>query len=162
MSKLIGQGIHRHTLLNENASNPVVVGMTSWGTITEYTRSLLKAEALKATSKNFSDLRQTRALLEGKLTKTLDVYHTHFILLDDGRLDYYINDVPRTNFVKSACQQTDCHPVTIIVEGGVNTLEVILNDLQAQRPVVIVGGSGRLANVLGKLLENASETTIIG
>lgn len=47
VSKLIGQGIHRHTLLNEGASNPVVIGMSSWGTITEYTRSLLKSEMSK-------------------------------------------------------------------------------------------------------------------
>lgn len=160
VSKLIGQGIHRHTLLNESAPNPIVLGMTSWGTITEYTRALLKAEVSiqreylsQVTSNNLIDFRQT---------KTLDIHHTHFILFDDGRLDYYINDGPRTKFVTAACEQTDCHPVTIIVEGGINTLEVILNDLQAKRPVVIVDGSGRLANVLGKLLENASETTVIG
>jgi hypothetical protein len=47
VSKLIGQGIHRHILLNETAPNPIVLGMTSWGTITEYTRSLLKAEISK-------------------------------------------------------------------------------------------------------------------
>lgn len=102
------------------------------------------------------------ALLGENSAKTLDVHHTHFILLDDGRLDYYINDSPRTKFVQTAYEQTNCHPVTIIVEGGVNTLDVILNDLQKKRPVVIVDGSGRLSNVLGKLLENASDSTIIG
>jgi transient receptor potential cation channel subfamily M protein 2 len=117
---------------------------------------------LEVTSNNLSDFRQTRALFGENVSKTLDVHHTHFILFDDGRLDYYINDAPRTKFVKTACEQTDCHTVTIIVEGGVNALEVILNDLQAKRPVVIVDGSGRLANVLGKLFENASETTVFG
>ena len=111
---------------------------------------------------NLNDLRQTRAVLGENSTKTLDVHHTHFILFDDGRLNYYINDSPRTKFVKAASEQTGCHSVTIIVEGGFNTLEVILNDFQAKRPVVIVNGSGRMANVLGKLLENASDTTIIG
>jgi hypothetical protein len=51
VSKLIGQGIHRHILLNESAPNPIVLGMTSWGTITEYTRSLLKAEVSKVLKK---------------------------------------------------------------------------------------------------------------
>ncbi len=114
------------------------------------------------TSNNLINFQQTKALLGENVSKNLDVHHTHFILLDDGHLNYYINDGPRTKFVKTACEQTDCHPVTIIVEGGINTLEVILNDLQAKRPVVIVDGSGRLANVLGKLLENASETATIG
>lgn len=103
-----------------------------------------------------------RTLLDENSVKTLDIHHTHFLLFDDGHLDYYINDTPRTKFVQAACEQTKCHPVTIIVEGGVNTLEVILNDLKKSRPVVIVAGSGRLSNVLGDILQNASDSTIIG
>ena len=117
---------------------------------------------LQVSSTKSLGLQPMRALLGESLTKKLDVFHTHFFLLDDGRLDFYINDGPRTQFVKAACEKTGCHPVTIIVEGGVNTLEVIMNDLNANRPVVIVDGSGRLANVLGKLLENTNETTVIG
>ena len=51
--------------------------------------------------------------------------------------------------------------MTIIVEGGVNTLEVIQNDLTRKRPVVIVHGSGRLASVLGNLLERTGQTGAI-
>jgi len=47
VSKLIGQGIDRHILLNENASKPTVIGMTSWGSITDHTRSLLETEVSK-------------------------------------------------------------------------------------------------------------------
>ena len=53
VSKLIGQGVHRHTLLNESASNLIVVGITSWGTITDYTRSLLKTQVRSVTKKRF-------------------------------------------------------------------------------------------------------------
>ena len=56
VSKLIGQGIDRHTLLNENSSKPTVMGMTSWGTITEDTRSSLKAEVLKILASVANDL----------------------------------------------------------------------------------------------------------
>ena len=52
VSKLIGQGIDRHILLHENVSKPTVIGITSWGTITEYTRSSLKAEVLQISEKN--------------------------------------------------------------------------------------------------------------
>jgi transient receptor potential cation channel subfamily M protein 2 len=95
-------------------------------------------------------------------TKMLDNHHTHFLLLDDGHLNHYLNDDPRSKFVKTTCDRTGCHAVTIIVEGGVNTLGVIQNDLHAQRPVVIVHGSGRLATVLGNLLEIAGKTGTIG
>lgn len=48
VSKLIGQGVHRHKLLNESASNPILLGITSWGAITDYTRSLLKSQVWRA------------------------------------------------------------------------------------------------------------------
>ncbi len=54
-----------------------------------------------------------------------------------------------------------CYAVTIIVEGGYNTLEVISNDVSAKRPVVIVNGSGRLANFLCKLIESMDKTGVL-
>ena len=92
----------------------------------------------------------------------LDSNHSHFLLLDSGRVTGYIDDSPRTKFVEAACGKTKCYSVTLIVEGGPNTLDVILNDLKNNRPVVIVAGSGRLSNVLGKIFENISNSTIIG
>ncbi|CAF3976461.1 unnamed protein product [Rotaria sordida] len=88
---------------------------------------------------------------------TLDKYHSHFLLLDDGRMNVYLDDRPRSDFVQKMCSKTNCHSITIIIEGGFNTLEVIKNDLKNKRPVVIIHGSGRLANVLGTLLEVSSK-----
>jgi hypothetical protein len=42
VSKLIGQGVHRNVLLNENIWKPIVIGMSRWGTISENTREMLK------------------------------------------------------------------------------------------------------------------------
>ena len=91
----------------------------------------------------------------------MDKYHTHFLLSDDGKLDYLTDD-PRSDFVQTTCNQKHCYAVTIIVEGGINSLEVITNDLKFYRPVVIVHGSGRLADVLGNLLEGITDATVIG
>ena len=49
--------------------------------------------------------------------------------------------------------------MTIIVDGGCHTPETILNDLKADRPVIIIDGSGRMANLLAMLLKNASNET---
>jgi hypothetical protein len=68
-------------------------------------------------------------------------------------MNVYLDDRPRSDFVRTMCSKTNCHSITIIIEGGFNTLEVIRNDLKNKRPVVIIHGSGRLANVLGTLLE---------
>ena len=104
----------------------------------------------------------TATLLAESAQETLDINHTHFLLFDEGNLRGHLNDIPRDKFVQTACRQTNCHPVTIIVEGGVNTIDVILNDLQRSRPVVIIAGSGRLSNFLGEILENINDSTIIG
>lgn len=89
--------------------------------------------------------------------KTLDKNHSHFLLLDNGAINRYIDDRPRSDFVTDTCNAFKCQAITIIVEGGFNTLEVIKYDLTAKRPVVIIHGSGRLANVLGTLLEITSK-----
>jgi transient receptor potential cation channel subfamily M protein 2 len=89
--------------------------------------------------------------------KTLDKHHSHFLLLDDGHLGGYLSDDPRSDFVKNMREVTKCYTMTIIVEGGFHTLEVIINDLKANRPVIIIQGSGRLADILGTLLENTSD-----
>ncbi len=42
VSKVIGQGVHRSTLLDEKKWKPVVIGMNRWGTIDLQTREQLK------------------------------------------------------------------------------------------------------------------------
>jgi transient receptor potential cation channel subfamily M protein 3 len=95
--------------------------------------------------------------------KTLDKYHTHFLLLDNGRVNHYLDDRPRSDFVDAMRTKTKCHAITIIIEGGLNTLEVIRNDLKNKRPrpVVIIQGSGRLANVLATLIELSKENNAL-
>ncbi|CAF4841839.1 unnamed protein product [Rotaria sp. Silwood1] len=137
VSGLIAEGVHRNILLNEDIWKPIALENQS------------TTPQVLGTSLHEND------------DKALDKYHTHFLLLDDGRLKHYLNDGPRSEFVKATCDQTHCHAITIIVEGGLNTLEVIQNDLNAQRPIVIVHGSGRLATVLGNLLEKAGKTATI-
>jgi hypothetical protein len=47
VSKLIGQGVHRNALLNENRWESVVIGMSRWGTIAEHVRKDLKKKVFK-------------------------------------------------------------------------------------------------------------------
>ncbi|CAF3021064.1 unnamed protein product [Rotaria socialis] len=168
VSRLIGQGIHRSKLLSNNKWKPVVIGMNSWGTLAEDTRNSLSS---KGPSNQPIIVSPTIQVENGNEAKALDNYHTHFLLLDDGRVnDYldgngiknYLDDRPRNTFVQIARKKTECYSVTIIVEGGFNTLEVIQNDLEDQRPVIIVHGSGRLANLLGDLLLNVEENNPVG
>jgi transient receptor potential cation channel subfamily M protein 2 len=95
---------------------------------------------------------------------TLESNHSHFLLLDDGTQgkyqktatetdQFYIDDKPRSELVGELKTLTDCDTVTIIVEGGLDSLGVIENDLKNNRPVVIIHGSGRLATAIANLIE---------
>ncbi|CAF4886108.1 unnamed protein product, partial [Rotaria sp. Silwood1] len=90
--------------------------------------------------------------------ETIEKNHTHCILFDGGQLNTYLDDSHRHKLVTHACAQQDhtCHAVTLIIEGGVKTLEVIRNDIDAQRPIVLIQGSGRLADMLAKLIKQTS------
>ncbi|CAF4975808.1 unnamed protein product [Rotaria sp. Silwood1] len=145
VSKLIGQSVRRYRLLNKKSSNPTIIGLTSWGTVTEHTRKVLTWQTsrnIEYTSSTDSAEKRAPMVLNYDEKKTLDKHHSHFILLDNGRLGGYIDDNPRSDFVKKVQHECKCRAITVIVEG-----------------VIIIHGSGRLANVLGALLEASSKET---
>ena len=44
VSKLIGQSVERYALLNEKSSNYTVIGLSSWGCLSDRTRYVLKRQ----------------------------------------------------------------------------------------------------------------------
>ncbi|CAF1102784.1 unnamed protein product [Adineta steineri] len=155
VSKLVGEGISHYRLLREYPNKVKCIGMTMWGTVNESTRFELKHRTNKYPReilyRQISDNIQ-----ENK--ETIEQNHTHCILFDDGQLSGYLGDGQRHGLVVYACQQTNhtCYAVTIIVEGGINTLEVIENDIEKKRPIILIKGSGRLADTLATLIEQSS------
>jgi len=126
---------------------------------------LFPLHLLKLSNNLFAAVWQITPFLGQNATKTLDKHHTHFLLFDDGKMGEHLADHPRSDFIENiqnTYKEENCYAVTIIVEGGVNTLEVIWNDLNKKRPVVIVHGSGRLSDILSNLLENTTNSTVIG
>ncbi|CAF1288519.1 unnamed protein product [Didymodactylos carnosus] len=93
--------------------------------------------------------------------ESLQSNHTHFILIDNGRNAGYSADSDRSDFVKLILESKTnrCFAVTIIVEGGIHTTEVILNDLKEKRSVIIIQGSGKMADLIAKLMEITSDKT---
>jgi hypothetical protein len=180
VSKLIGQAVCRHKLLHDNSFNPTLIGMTSWDILADSTRQYIQDEVENITMLFHLYLRVCCLFLKGRASKpdaerwlqnkcsfpfdddqakVPDVHHTHLILLDINRPKYYLDDEPRSRFVEVVCKESKCHAVTIIVEGGRFTPDVILKDVQAGRPVVIIHGSGRIASLLGMLLEPTDDKT---
>ncbi|CAF2738053.1 unnamed protein product [Rotaria sp. Silwood2] len=157
VSKLVGEGISHYRLLQEYPNKVKCIGMTMWGTINENTRLEFK-NASNGFPKPLCERHIPDNVQEYK--ETIERNHTHCILFDSGRLNGYLNDSPRHQFVIEACKHKDndhsCYAVTIIVEGGLGTLEVVENDIEEKRPIVLIQGSGRLADVLAMLVEQTS------
>ncbi len=82
----------------------------------------------------------------------LDPNHTHFVLLNN---DHWGSEVPLMSELASYLSQGDA--VTILVNGGMIAQQEILQSLAHQRPVIVVSGTGRLADVLAKAMRFPQE-----
>ncbi|CAF2989754.1 unnamed protein product [Rotaria sp. Silwood2] len=161
ISKLVGEGISHYRLLREYSIKVKCIGMTMWSTIDDNTRLDLK-NASKGHPPPLCKRQIPENTQEDK--ETIEPNHTHCILFDGGKLNEYLSDTQRHQFVTEACKYKDqdkendhtCYAVTIIVEGGTGSLEVLENDIEEKRPIVLIQGSGRLADVLALLVEQTS------
>ncbi|CAF3258135.1 unnamed protein product [Rotaria sp. Silwood2] len=163
ISKLVGEGISHYRLLREYSIKVKCIGMTMWSTIDDNTRLDLK-NASKGHPPPLCKRQIPENTQEDK--ETIEPNHTHCILFDGGKLNEYLSDTQRHQFVTEACKYKDqdkendhtCYAVTIIVEGGTGSLEVLENDIEEKRPIVLIQGSGRLADVLALLVEQTSNS----
>ena len=74
----------------------------------------------------------------------LDPYHTHFILVPGanwGDESIWISQV-------ATVLSRDYPSVTVLINGGEISREDVMNSLDAGRPVIVMGGTGRLADEL--------------
>ncbi|CAF4470764.1 unnamed protein product, partial [Didymodactylos carnosus] len=70
----------------------------------------------------------------------LEPNHTQFILFDDGTREPSYDDRYRAHFVRavSSGAQRAIPQITIVLAGGLSTLEAMFDDLRAKIPVIIV------------------------
>lgn len=73
----------------------------------------------------------------------LDPNHTHFVLLED---DHWGSEVPLMSAIASYLSQGEA--ITILINGGMIAQQEIVQSLAHGRPVVVVSGTGRLADTL--------------
>ncbi|CAM4808551.1 unnamed protein product [Rotaria magnacalcarata] len=157
VSKLVGEGISHYQLLRENPNKVICIGMTMWGTINDNTHLVLKNSPNRYLS-SVSKRQIPENIQEDK--ETIELNHTHCILFDSGRLNEYYSDLQRHQFIIEARKKTHhdhtCYVITIIAEGGLDILEVIENDIKEKRSIILIKGSGRLADALAMLVELTS------
>ncbi|XP_053732121.1 LOW QUALITY PROTEIN: transient receptor potential cation channel subfamily M member 2-like [Synchiropus splendidus] len=144
--KQVSQAVKDYTLGNNKV---VTIGMATWGIIDN-------REALVDTKGLFPAHYTIDADNKGPLS-CLDNTHTHFLLVDDGthgsyggtielrsRLVKCISEKPLDNTGNSSTIPVVC----LIFHGEPHTLNSIYNAMLNDTPCVILGGSGRIADVI--------------
>ncbi|CAF0881591.1 unnamed protein product [Adineta steineri] len=157
--QLVGEAIHDHKVTNPR-SHITAIGCSKWGAVRNRESLISSKKPSKGTldpSKNISNTRK-------KGEQDLEPNHTHFLLLDDGTYYNYDTGDYRSRFVldassykhKDASNQQHGNlivpVVTIVVEGGPDTLLTIYKDLRRDIPIVLIDGSGRVPNKLANYL----------
>lgn len=95
-----------------------------------------------------------QATADGMTAEALvDPNHTHFVLLDN---DHWGSEVPLMSAIASYLSQGEA--TTILVNGGMIAKQEILQSLAHGRPVIVVAGTGRLADTLAEALQFPQKT----
>ncbi|CAF1174559.1 unnamed protein product [Rotaria sordida] len=167
--QLLGQAISKVKLKDPN-QQLIVIGICKWGSIKNIkTLTGIDEEKYQKNKRRFKESDDEEAADKLKSGEcNLEKNHSHYLMVDDGRYRYFNTE----NFRTRLCQhmvnvdtKNDVHTpvVTIVVEGGLDTIANIYNDLKNDIPIVIIKGSGRVADFFGrwlldaKIVENDSE-----
>ncbi|CAF3880150.1 unnamed protein product [Rotaria sp. Silwood2] len=157
VTKSVGEDLSLHLSLTGYSNKVKCIGLTMWGIVNESTRFQLKYDT-KGYPRDLLYRQISDNVEENQ--ETIEKNHTHCILFDDGRLNTHLDDSRRHNLLTIACEDKTytCYAVTIIFGGDITTLEILQNDIQAKRPIVLIQESGGLADVLVSLIETTSDS----
>ncbi|UJR20407.1 hypothetical protein I4U23_023538 [Adineta vaga] len=94
--------------------------------------------------------------------QSVEMNHTHFIFLDDGTLRRFDIGDYRTRLAKTIAngrvkQVLPLPIVTLLFEGGEDSVRSIYNDLRRNIPVIIINNTGRIADFLVRWLSRTQE-----
>ncbi|CAF1206439.1 unnamed protein product, partial [Didymodactylos carnosus] len=148
--QLVGRAIRKSKLINFNRTI-TAIGLPKYGCI-KNVEKLTNANHQNAQSDNSTSENEHR-----KGERDLEPNHTHYIFLDDGTLRRYDTQDYRTRFVCELSNTQAALPVpavTIVVEGGIDTITNMYYDLKNDIPVVIIDGSGRAANFFSRWISH--------
>ncbi|XP_069052884.1 transient receptor potential cation channel subfamily M member 2 isoform X2 [Lepisosteus oculatus] len=151
--KHVGKAVRDYSMSTSSKDGQIVaIGIATWGTV-HNRQNLIDPEG------KFSGYYPLDETSQGRLS-CLDINHSHFILVDDGthgkygveialrsKLEKLISEQPLGNRDGSVTIPAVC----VVLEGGPGTLNTIYNAVINGTPCVILGGSGRIADVIAQL-----------
>ncbi|CAF0816739.1 unnamed protein product [Adineta ricciae] len=159
VAQLVGEAISQVRLTHLKTKQLTAIGLCKWGCVSnkeQVLRSRTEELDEKFADKSTPSMKKkTRQRFSGE--HDLEMNHTHYVMLDDGTIrEYNIGDY-RTRLVVHLGRLQHKNDVfvpvvTLVVEGGKDTLKNVYYDLKSNVPVVIVNGSGGVADFLHRWL----------
>ncbi|XP_072050607.1 transient receptor potential cation channel subfamily M member 3-like [Amphiura filiformis] len=151
--KHVGKALREHTLRSRNKI--FAIGVASWGII-DNKDDLIVEKRHRGQHRKVTHYRMTSSM-ESK-GASLDPNHTHFVLVDDGSVGKYGVEIQLRSKLEKLIAQQRIDPdsdrgipaVCLALEGGVNTIRTVLENVSKDPPIpaVIAAGSGRGADLI--------------
>ncbi|CAF1106690.1 unnamed protein product [Rotaria sordida] len=143
ISELIGEIVYKSQIKNPEI-NFSAIAVGKWGNI----HDCHKLE-------DRSSVSQYSPHKGGHGRYKLESNHTHYIFFDDGTCDSLDTGEFASNLAREISRgaRRKIPLITILVGGTLHAISSIFTDLQKQIPIVIVEGSGQLADILCKYLK---------
>ncbi|XP_060065040.1 transient receptor potential cation channel subfamily M member-like 2 [Ylistrum balloti] len=175
--KEVGEAVRDFNLTANCGQSIVAIGIATWGVVQnrEHLRNGLGSKnEIENTNKaspgvaDFNDPPKSYKLerVANRNETFLNPNHTHFILVDDGTEHTFGKEITFRAEIENAVAnlKTDTGKdavsvpvVLLVVEGGPNTIETVLNAVCKNTPTVVVKGSGKAADIIAYAYEQARE-----
>ncbi|CAF4549278.1 unnamed protein product, partial [Rotaria sp. Silwood1] len=157
--RLVGEAIHQFELSRFNENPITAIGICKWGCIMDVDKITLPMdEETQQLTTHTLDVTPNNRLKQRRSGEwDLEMHHSHYLMLDDGTTRNYDTQHYRTHLVTHMAKINNEHDffvpvVTIMVEGGLDSIENIYYDLRSNIPVIIIDGSGRAADFFTRWL----------
>ncbi|CAF4602126.1 unnamed protein product [Rotaria sp. Silwood1] len=157
--RLVGEAIHQFELSRFNENPITAIGICKWGCIMDVDKITLPMdEETQQITTHTLDVTPNNRLKQRRSGEwDLEMHHSHYLMLDDGTTRNYDTQNYRTHLVTHMAKINNEHDffvpvVTIMVEGGLDSIENIYYDLRSNIPVIIIDGSGRAADFFTRWL----------
>ncbi|XP_069135889.1 transient receptor potential cation channel subfamily M member-like 2 isoform X2 [Argopecten irradians] len=176
--KEVGEAVRDFNLTANCGQSIVAIGIATWGVVQnrEHLRQSTPMNTVementnKVTSSMSDDLNLSRSYKVERIANRNETFlnpnHTHFILVDDGSEHQFGKEIAFRAEIENAVAnlKTDTGKdavsvpvVLLVVEGGPNTIETVLNAVCKNTPTVVVKGSGKAADIIAFAYEHARE-----
>ncbi|KAL3837250.1 hypothetical protein ACJMK2_022618 [Sinanodonta woodiana] len=160
VAKYVGEALKYSRINSLNKKKIVAIGIAPWGVIHN-------KDLLEDTMENKSEPKKYKVHAEDKPNERerfLNPNHNHFILVDDGtdhQCETETDFMAKLELKYNTLFDTEIHDfkyfpvVLLVINGGPRILKRVRNALSNNIPVVIVKGSGHVADLLADAVTHA-------